>query len=79
MCENLITEGQQLAQRRPQVSPQGIVDLTFDVQVSITVLPNPRMIRPAMTSLKESPLLPAAEMTAPIKMKTEHTSEPLMS
>jgi hypothetical protein len=53
--------------------------LTFEVQVSITVLPKPSTILPASTSLKESPFVPAAETTAPMNMKIEHTSDPLVN
>lgn len=54
------------------------VGLTLDVQVSMTVLPKPMIIRPPMTRPKESWLELAAETTAPRKMATEQTNEPLI-
>jgi hypothetical protein len=52
--------------------------LTLEVQVSMTVLPKPMIIRPARTRLKVSWLDPAALTTALMKMKIEHAMEPLL-
>ena len=52
---------------------------TLDVQVSMTVLPKPITIRPPKTRPKEPVLVPAADMTAPIKMAIEQANDPLLT
>lgn len=68
--------------RRCQYKDQGTDHLkgrlTLEVQVSMTVLPKPMIIRPARTRLKVSWLDPAALTIAPMKMKIEHAMEPLL-
>lgn len=51
--------------------------LTFEVQVSIIVLPKPMTTRPPTTSPKELTLVPDAEIMAPSKMAIEQAIEPL--
>ena len=47
--------------------------------LSMTVEPRPRMIRPTITSVNESALLPAAEIVAPMNIAVEQIMLPLES